>query len=110
MDFTNQLIGNLFKALTHPTRIHILRLLEAGPLCVCDILPQLESEQSNTSQHLSVLKQSGFVESRREGTKVIYSVPDHQIYDILHQAEVMILKQLEETSRKLTSGKKRSDV
>ncbi len=101
MDFTNQLTGNLFKALGHPTRIKILRLLEPGPLCVCDILPQLESEQSNTSQHLSVLKQSGLVESRRDGTKVIYSVPDAQIFDILQLAEKLILKQIEVTAGKL---------
>lgn len=101
MDFTNQLMSNLFKALAHPTRIQILRLLERGPLCVCEILPQLESEQSNTSQHLSVLKQNGLVESRRDGTKVIYSVPDHQLYSILHLAEALILSQIEETSRKL---------
>lgn len=101
MDFTNQLTGNLFKALGHPTRIKILRLLEPGPLCVCDILPRVESEQSNTSQHLSVLKQSGLVESRREGTKVIYSVPDPQIFSILHLAEKLILQQIEMTNGKL---------
>lgn len=105
MDFTNQLMSNLFKALAHPTRIQILRLLEHGPLCVCEILPQLESEQSNTSQHLSVLKQNGLVESKRDGTKVIYSVPDHQLYSILHLTESLMLAQIEETARKLGTGK-----
>lgn len=101
MEFTNQLMSNFFKALAHPIRIQILRLLEKGPLCVCEILPQLDSEQSNTSQHLSVLKQNGLVESRRDGTKVIYSVSDHQLYSILHLAEALILSQIEETVRKL---------
>lgn len=101
MDFTNQLMSNLFKAIAHPTRIQILRLLENGPLCVCDILPQLDSEQSNTSQHLSVLKQSGLVESKRDGTKVIYSIPDQKIYEVLALMEGLILSQIEETRRRL---------
>src|SRR5665647_3429098 len=55
----NQLVSNVFKALSHPTRLQIVRLLKEKPLCVCEILPQIESEQSNTSQHLSVLKNQG---------------------------------------------------
>ena len=42
----NQLISNVFKALAHPTRIQIVKLLMNGELCVCEILPNLESEQA----------------------------------------------------------------
>ena len=70
-DMGNQLISNIFKALSHPTRLQIINLLKNGPLCVCEILPQLESEQSNTSQHLTILKNQGIVESKKEGSKVI---------------------------------------
>lgn len=110
MDFTNQLMGNLFKAVAHPTRIQILRLLEPGALCVCDILPQLESEQSNTSQHLSVLRQAGLVESRREGSKVIYRVPVPEIYEIIRLSENLILTQIEETSRRIGTRNEGHDV
>lgn len=70
----NQLISNLFKALAHPTRIQIVKLLRNGEMCVCEIMPNLDSEQSNTSQHLTVLKNQGIVESRKDGSKVIYSI------------------------------------
>jgi len=39
----NQLISNVFKALGHPTRIQIIKLLRKGELCVCDILPNIDS-------------------------------------------------------------------
>ena len=96
-DMGSQLVANVFKALSHPTRLQILQLLKNGPLCVCEILPAIESEQSNTSQHLSILKAQSIVESRKEGAKVIYSVSNGEVYDMISIAENMIFKQIEET-------------
>jgi DNA-binding transcriptional ArsR family regulator len=97
----NQLISNVFKALAHPTRIQIVKLLREGELCVCDILPNLDSEQSNTSQHLTVLKNQGIVESKKDGSKVIYSVKNKEVYEMIDLAEVVILRQIEETRSSL---------
>lgn len=99
----NQLIANIFKALSHPTRLQIVRLLKEKPLCVCDILPQIESEQSNTSQHLSVLKNQGIVESRKDGLMVIYRIKSPEVYAMIDIAEGIILRQLEETKSSLTN-------
>lgn len=93
----NQLISNVFKALAHPTRVQIVKLLKNGELCVCDILPNVDSEQSNTSQHLTVLKNQGLVESRKEGSKVIYSIKNMEVYEMINLAEALILRQIEET-------------
>lgn len=103
MEYVNHLMSGFFKSLAHPIRIQILRLLKDGPLCVCDILPRLESEQSNTSQHLSVLKQSGILESRRDGTRVIYSVSNPQIYEILDAVESILQHQIRETTRRMNA-------
>lgn len=97
----NQLISNVFKALAHPTRIQIVKLLRNGELCVCDILPNLDSEQSNTSQHLTVLKNQGIVESRKDGSKVIYSIKNKEVYELIDLAEAIILRQIEETRTSL---------
>jgi ArsR family transcriptional regulator len=97
----NQLVSNVFKALAHPTRIQIIKLLRDGEMCVCDILPNVDSEQSNTSQHLTVLKNQGIVESRKDGPKVIYSVKNKEVFEMLGLAESLILKQLEETKNSL---------
>lgn len=100
-NMANQLVSNVFKALAHPTRLQIIKLLRDGELCVCDILPNLDSEQSNTSQHLTILKNQGIVESRKDGSKVIYSVRNREVYDMITQAESLILRQMEETKKQL---------
>lgn len=92
-----QLISNIYKALAHPTRIQIIKLLRNGELCVCEILPGLESEQSNTSQHLTILRNQGIVESRKEGSKVIYSVKNHEVFEMIKITENMIRKQMDDT-------------
>lgn len=97
----NQLISNLFKALAHPTRIQIVKLLRDGEMCVCEIMPNLDSEQSNTSQHLTVLKNQGIVESRKDGSKVIYSIKNKEVYEMIDLAEAIILRQIEETKSSL---------
>jgi Predicted transcriptional regulators len=98
----NQLISNVFKALAHPTRIQILKLLKDGERCVCEILPNLDSEQSNTSQHLTVMKNQGILDSRKEGSKVIYMVKNPEVFKMVDLAEAMILRQLEETKALLS--------
>jgi ArsR family transcriptional regulator len=101
----NQLISNIFKALSHPTRLQIVRLLKEKPLCVCDILPQLESEQSNTSQHLSVLKNQGIVDSKKDGLMVIYRIKSPEVYQMIDIAEGILLRQIEETKSSLEKNK-----
>lgn len=93
----SQLLSNVFKALAHPTRIQIIKLLKNGEMCVCDILPNLDSEQSNTSQHLTILKNQGIVESRKDGSKVIYSIKNTEVLEMIDLAEAIILRQIEET-------------
>lgn len=101
----NQLISNIFKALAHPTRLQIVRLLKEKPLCVCDLLPLLESEQSNTSQHLSVLKNQGIVESKKDGLMVIYRIKCPEVYEMIELAENILLRQIEETKTSLEKNK-----
>ena len=97
----NQLISSVFKALAHPTRLQIVKLLRNGEMCVCEILPNLDSEQSNTSQHLTVLKNQGIVESRKDGSKVIYSIKNKEVYEMIDLVEAIILRQIEETKTSL---------
>lgn len=104
-NLSNQLIANVFKALSHPTRLQIVRLLKDKPLCVCEILPQLDSEQSNTSQHLSVLKNQGIVDSKKEGLMVIYKIKSQEIHEMIDIAERIIIKQIEETHNSLKKDK-----
>ncbi len=57
----------LFKALSDETRLRILKLLQDGELCVCDITAALEMNQPNVSFHLAILKEAGFIKDRKKG-------------------------------------------
>lgn len=62
------------KAAGDPTRTRILKLLEGGELCVCQIQAVLRLAPSTTSKHLSTLKTAGLVDDRREGRWVHYAL------------------------------------
>ncbi len=65
----------LFRALGDETRLRILSLLLGeGELCVCDIIATLKLPQSTISRHLAYLKKTGWVDDRRCGLWIYYSV------------------------------------
>ncbi len=67
--------ARIFKALADETRLRILALLLAeGELCVCDIMAALQLPQSTVSRHLAYLKNTGWLDDRREGVWMYYSI------------------------------------
>jgi len=61
-----------FKALGDPTRLRIVKLLEGGELCVCQLTAALGMGQSRISRHLSILKEAGQIVDNRKGKWVYY--------------------------------------
>lgn len=76
-------LAEYLKALSHPTRIKIVKYLKEGERCVCEIFPYLGEEQSNISRHLAALKRAGILSSRKEGVSVYYRVQDENVFKIL---------------------------
>jgi ArsR family transcriptional regulator len=72
-------ILNIFKALSDETRLRILKLLEHGELCVCDIFSALDMIQPKVSFHLSVLKEAGLITDRKDGRWVHYRIDDSEL-------------------------------
>jgi ArsR family transcriptional regulator len=62
----------LLKALADDTRLRIVALLSHGELCVCHVVAALDISQPNASQHLTVLRNAGLVDCRREGSWIHY--------------------------------------
>ena len=62
------------KAAADPTRVRILKMLEGGELCVCQIIAVLALSPSTVSKHLFLLKSAGFVNDRKEKKWVHYSL------------------------------------
>ena len=73
------------KALSDPTRLEILCLLSEGEICVCRMRPVLNKPQSSVSRHLTILKNLGFIKSRREGTRVYYKLINPKIADLVKE-------------------------
>jgi ArsR family transcriptional regulator len=66
---------NLFGALSDQTRLRALMLIQAeGEACVCEITFALDESQPKISRHLALMRESGIVESRREGTWMHYRI------------------------------------
>jgi len=66
--------SRVFRALSHPTRLKVLRLLSSRDLCVCEIMAVLNATQPTISHHLNMLKSMGLIEGRREGKWIFYSI------------------------------------
>ncbi len=56
-----------FRALSDATRLRLLHLLRAGPLCVGDLVAVLGVPQPKASRHLEVLRRAGLVEDDKRG-------------------------------------------
>ncbi|PKM46357.1 MAG: ArsR family transcriptional regulator [Firmicutes bacterium HGW-Firmicutes-8] len=99
--------AEFFKALAHPTRVRILKHLREGEKCVCEFTADLDMEQSNTSQHLAILRKQDIVSYRKEGLKVIYKVNYPQVFEILDMVEDVLVSQVNATLNLLNERPKR---
>lgn len=93
-DIVNKLTAEFLKSLAHPARVNILKQLAPGERCVCELIQELELEQSNLSQHLSILKKQGVIESRKEGTKVFYKIMYPGVLQIVNLVEEILGEQV----------------
>ncbi len=67
----------VFKVLSDPTRLRVAALLAArGETCVCELAQSLEAPDFKISRHLGIMRASGMVEARREGTWMHYRLAD----------------------------------
>jgi ArsR family transcriptional regulator, arsenate/arsenite/antimonite-responsive transcriptional repressor len=69
----------VMKALADESRVRILMSLAGGELCVCQIVELIGSAPSTVSKHMSILKQSYLVDSRKEGRWMYYRLAEKDI-------------------------------
>lgn len=84
-------VSERLRALGDPTRLRMVRALDAGEeLCVCDLAWIVSSSQGLVSHHLRQLRAAGLVESRRDGKLVMYRltpVARHMVAELVPAAE-----------------------
>jgi ArsR family transcriptional regulator, arsenate/arsenite/antimonite-responsive transcriptional repressor len=99
-------LAGIFQALSDETRLRILKLLENGELCVCDIFSALEMVQPKVSFHLAVLRDAGLITDRKEGRWVRYKIQETDMF-----RRFMVLSALERiTDNDVSDDRKRLEV
>ncbi|WP_161888170.1 ArsR/SmtB family transcription factor [Pontibacter russatus] len=85
---TEVTLAKYAKALAHPARVAILRILLERRACICgDIVEELPLSQSTVSQHLKELKEAGLIQGDIDGKKVCYCIDAQawkQAQQVLH--------------------------
>ena len=77
---------DVFKALGNSTRLKIIECIKDGEKCICEVIPYTSKSQPNVSLHLKVLKQAGLVNERKDGTKIILSIADKNVFRLVDLA------------------------
>lgn len=73
-------VAAIAKALGHPARLHIVRVLLEKQSCIgCDIVDEVGLAQSTVSEHLRILKAAGIITGAVEHPRVCYSLNPHSL-------------------------------
>ncbi len=67
------------KAVADPSRVRILKLLEGGELCVCQITAVLDLAPATVSKHLAALKTAGLLQQRRDAKWIHYRLAEREL-------------------------------
>jgi len=65
-------LAQVFSALSDPTRLRLLNLIDGREVCVCHLVDVLRQSQPKISRHLAYLRRAGLVRARREGKWMHY--------------------------------------
>jgi ArsR family transcriptional regulator, arsenate/arsenite/antimonite-responsive transcriptional repressor len=72
----NRTIARVFKALSDPNRIRIVKMLEERELCVCEVREVLDLSSSTVSKHLSILRDADLIVDAKDRKWVNYRLND----------------------------------
>ncbi len=107
-DVLYRLHAEMCKVFTSPKRVEILNLLRAREFSVNELAEKAGIPQSNVSQHLALLKGRDIVKTRREGSRIYYSLADKRIsaaFDIIREMLLDKLGRAARLSRSVGAGR-----
>lgn len=81
-----EVVADLFKSISDPTRVRIVTLLQHKSMRVNDIAAALNMSQSSISHQLRILRNYRIVTGKRQGREIMYHLIDHHIASMLDQA------------------------
>ena len=80
-EYDRQRYAAIGRALSDPKRLCVLESLAGGELSVGDLSTKVGCQVPNMSQHLAVLRSAGLVQSRRDGSTVLYRLADVRVLE-----------------------------
>lgn len=83
--------AEVFALLSAPGRLHLLWLLSNDEVDVTTLVAAIGGTRAGISQHLAKLRLAGWIDSRRDGRRLLYRVTDPHIVTLVHQAVEHIL-------------------
>lgn len=89
---TTDLKVKLFRGLSDPSRLAILKALCPEPLTVTEIVAATGLSQSNASNHLGCLRCCGLVVCSQQGRYVRYQLSDERVAMLLHLADELLVE------------------
>jgi ArsR family transcriptional regulator len=92
-----QVKAEFFKTLGHPARIRVLEVLREGERSVSELIPAVGIESSHLSQQLGIMRRANFVQARKVGASVVYSVGNPLLFELLDVAKQILTSSLAET-------------
>lgn len=81
--------ARLLKALAHPVRLQIARVLALEESCVCHLEARLRLRQAYLSQQLAVMREAGLISERKVGTFVYYRLAERSLIDVISAARAV---------------------
>ncbi|MDY6771304.1 MAG: winged helix-turn-helix domain-containing protein [Candidatus Nanohaloarchaea archaeon] len=81
----------VFKALSSDTRLHVLELImKHEPVCICELDEMCSRDRSVISRHIQKLDDAGIIETRKDGRKLISTVPKREVVEDLIEAKEVL--------------------
>ncbi|WP_459996744.1 ArsR/SmtB family transcription factor [Marinitoga arctica] len=93
-----KLISNIFKSLSHPIRLRIVKLLNEKKLSVLEITEKLGTSQSSISQHLKILEENGIIIKEKKGNIVYCKLKHKLVLELLSDGKRIISQELNEAN------------
>jgi len=76
-------LSRLLKSLSHPIRLQILCLLKDNELTVGDIRKKVKTTDANVSQHLTILRNQGVIDSRKDANFIYNRISDDRVIELI---------------------------
>jgi len=89
--------ARIIKAMAHPTRLFIIdELARSGRRCVCELTEMVGADTSTVSKHLSILRNAGIVEGKKQNAQVFYSLRVPCMLDFFGCVELVIKRNIDD--------------